>query len=564
MGEWLRIDPEYQGLLREAGLADLEALLAGGGGRRIRHSLRTNAYRVELREPGGGHRTLYVKAHREPWPRLRYLFRRSRPAREWRVLQGLRERGIPAARPVAVGERRRRGLPLGAVLVTEEVPGSTDLVKFVQAPGARPHTRERLREKRRCIEALARFTRRMHEAGYLSRDFHWRNILIVPGSPEPRFFIIDNPRGLFLPWGRLACWLGVRDLTALDRLAPHYLTRTDRLRFLKAYVGAARLRECRRLLERVLSRRRRLGHRGTLGSRPRPTSGGPLRVAQEGSRWLVLRERAGPTLSDLRALEPAALLEGRLGGRVVARHSRGTTLQLPGPPGLRLKRTVGGGGLRGWLRGLRSRGLHYGPCGREWRNLRTLAALGLTAPRWLAFAQERRGGVAVREALLLEEVAGATPLLRWLTGGATLGQRRAFLRELGRQVARAHAGRFSFGDFPPGSIWVRPRPPGAVGEGGSPEVPEPVFVEVARGRAGRRLRRRDVVRDLSRLAGSLDGLLSRTDALRFFLAYLGRRPAGAEDKGLARAVLNRYQKLLKGRPTEAHPEAELRRQGRER
>lgn len=548
MGQWLLIEPEYEDLLRKAGLADLDALLRGGGGRRLRHSLRSNVYRVQLPQAEG--RTLYIKSYREPWPRLRYLLRRSRAAKEWRVLRGLAGRGIPAARPVAVGERRRWGALLDAVLVTEEVPGTTDLETYAETFFARPPSRQRLQEKRRAVEALARFTRSMHRAGYLSRDFHWRNILIAADSGQPRFFVIDNPRGLFLPSGRLTRWLAAGDLAALDLPAPHYLTRTDRLRFLKVYAGAARLRDCRGLLERLL-RRERPRSRRRAAARPsaRTAPAGPLRVHRAGRSWLVFREQAEPTLHALGALEPTALLRNNPKGEEVARVGAVRTLRLPptqGRLGLRLKRAEGPRGLGGWLRRLAERGwgLGYGPCGREWRNLRALAALGLGVPRWLAFAQERRWGLPHREALLVEEVAGAKPLRRWLAEGAGPRQRRAFLRELGRGVARAHAGGFAFGGFSPEGIWVRSRSAGA-GADGSPEGgPEPVFVDPAGGRLRRRMRRRDRIRDLARLAHGLDGLFSRTDAMRFFRAYLGRRPT-AEDKTLARAVLSGYRKLQK-------------------
>ncbi len=543
MGDWLQIDPEYKQLFTRAGMDDLDALLAGGG-ERVRHSLHTNVYRVDLPAVGGGRRTFYVKVHRESWPNPRYLLRPSRPLREWRVLRRLRKRGISAARPVAVGERRRRGALLDAVLVTEEVRDGIDLLRFIPTFHQRPHTRQWLRRKRRYLSALARFTRAMHDVGYVSRDFHWRDILVVEGTEAPQFFLIDNPRGLFLPFSALARRLGVRDLATLDRRAPQYFTRTDRLRFLGAYAGTHRLHDCLGLLRRLRERRRPL----SLSAQGRGRPAGPLALVREDERWLVFREAARDVLVRLGMLEPAALLGGRFDGEEIGHDGRPYGLGAGDvAPGVWLKRMAWDRLLKDRVGGLLKYGLALGPCGREWQNLLALDALGLGAPRWLAFAQERASGLVRREALVLEVVGEGRPVAEWLQGSVGGAARRAFVRELGRQLARAHAGGFCFREFSRGDLWVRPcQPPGTLTDSDGPPPPafEPVFVDVCRGRRRRRLRRRDIVRDLARLAASLNGLFSATDALRFFHSYRGRR-ATPEDKALARAVLSEYQGLVR-------------------
>jgi len=556
VGEWLRIQSQYEELMTRAGLDDLDRLLAGAGGERVRHSLHTNVYRVNVPPAGGSGRAFYVKAHRESWPNPRYLLRPSRPLREWRVLQRLRQRGIPAARPVAVGERRRWGALLDAVLVTEEVDDSIDLARFIPTFHQRPHTRQWLRQKRRYLAALARFTRAMHDAGYVSRDSHWRNILIAEGHEKPqsglrpvRFFLIDNPRGIFLPWPAPARRLGVRDLAALDRRAPQYFTRTDRLRFLKTYVGAERVRACRRLLRR-LSERRARQHTSAVPAQEGQRAAGPLTLVRGDGRWLVFREAAREVLVRLGALEPAALLGGQFDGEEIGHDARRTVLRLGAGDAASvvwLKRMAWDRLLRDRVGGLLEYGLALGPCGREWQNLLALDGLGLTAPRWLAFAQERAGGLVRREALVLEAVTDGVPVEEWQPGAAGVRGRRAFARELGRQLALAHGGGFCFREFPRGGLWVRPsETPRTLtgGDGLSAPAFEPVFVDVCRARRRRRLRRQDIVRDLSRLAASLNGLFSATDALRFLQAYRGRR-ATPEDKALVRAVLAEYQGLVR-------------------
>jgi len=626
VGEWLRIEPEYVKVLSQLGLDSLEALLAGPG-TRVRHSLHTNTYRLELppgpsgslwtrteaeppvqgptsaagassgrpparcgREAELPAKALYVKTYREAWPNLKYLFRRSRALREWRVLRGLRRRGISAARPVVVGERRRSRALLDAVVVTEEVPASIDLERFSPEFSGRPRTPDWRRQKRMYVEALAHFTRAMHDAGYVSRDFHWRNILIAETERGPHFAIIDNPRGLLLPCAALARVLGVGDLAALDRGASACLRRTDRLRFLRAYAGRP-LRECRGLIQRIDRRRKPQVWRGegSSASRPHRAGGRPLlapaaevcpatkvppparvprepeaprpaveswRLVREGRCWAAFREGGGETPARPEMLTPEGLLHAR------AENS--------------------GGRFERWER--RSF-LHlypvYGPCGRHWQNLGALEGLGLTVPRWLAFAQERAWGLPRREVLVLAALDDVEPVERWLERLRAQRvpaerARRALAEALGREVARAHAGGFCWKRFTLQGLGVRSLAAGAgarIGLAGTRtdagEAPalEPVFLNVEAGVRRRRLSWRERAGDLVSLAACFSGQLAGgrlsagaggAEMLSFFRGYLGHKLTSV-DKARVREVVGRYlkverrsrQALLESRPRAA-------------
>ncbi|MCA9323089.1 MAG: hypothetical protein KDB53_20280, partial [Planctomycetes bacterium] len=73
-------------------------------------------------------------------------------------------------------------------------------------------------------------------------DLHFRNILLrYDATQEAQFTIIDCPKGrrpLLRPVFERA---RVHDLACLDKHASKWLTRTDRLRFLRAYLGQDRL-----------------------------------------------------------------------------------------------------------------------------------------------------------------------------------------------------------------------------------------------------------------------------------------------------------------------------------
>jgi len=69
--------------------------------------------------------TFYVKwhHHRGLADVLASVLRGTRAAREWRNLNMLRQRELPAIEPVAMGVRQRWGMPLESFLVTAGVAG---------------------------------------------------------------------------------------------------------------------------------------------------------------------------------------------------------------------------------------------------------------------------------------------------------------------------------------------------------------------------------------------------------------------------------------------------------
>ena len=88
----------------------------------------------------------------------------------------------------------------------------------------------------------------MHAAGWVDRGLHPRNVLVRWQGGAPAFVKVDSPRG-----GR---WRGTpaTDLAALDAVAAHAWSRTDRLRFLRAYAGVARCGAAERRLLRTVAR----------------------------------------------------------------------------------------------------------------------------------------------------------------------------------------------------------------------------------------------------------------------------------------------------------------------
>lgn len=160
----------------------------------------------------------------------RYLFtgsRRTRPAREIRLLEHLEQLDLPAPRPVAA-RYRRRGPVYRADILTERLPDTHMLSERLEQallPG------EDWRAIGSCI-------RRFHDAGVCHADLNAHNILLDGAG---RVFLIDFDRGRIRRPGRWRQANLQRLARSLDKLAatpPFHYTRDHWQALLSGY-GAA-------------------------------------------------------------------------------------------------------------------------------------------------------------------------------------------------------------------------------------------------------------------------------------------------------------------------------------
>jgi hypothetical protein len=168
--------------------------------------------------------------------RLRHLFRPSRSMRGWRTGYALLNRDIPAARPLAVLERRVGPLVLDSVLLTEALPGAVDLEAYLRREFEGRSPASWWRQKREVGNLLVECVRQLADRGFIHRDCKAQNVLVV-AQPQLRMLWVDMD-GL----KRVSCPSPAQQLRALMRLHVSLLdvpglTRTDRARFLKAYLA---------------------------------------------------------------------------------------------------------------------------------------------------------------------------------------------------------------------------------------------------------------------------------------------------------------------------------------
>lgn len=141
--------------------------------------------------------------------------------------------GINAARVVVYGEEYFLGKTIRGILITEGIGDVTDLAVIAKNT---PEKFENTMWRNTVISQLANIVAKLHYEWFCHNDLHWRNILIQETAEDsiPKIFLIDCPSGKQLFWPLLHR-RQLKDLVSLDKLAPNYLTRTQRLRFFMEY-----------------------------------------------------------------------------------------------------------------------------------------------------------------------------------------------------------------------------------------------------------------------------------------------------------------------------------------
>lgn len=255
------IEPRTWALLERHGLAGFEALwdlqaewFEPPNQRRGGWS---GVARLELQGPDGSSEALFLKRQEHHTRRsLRHPFGEPTFAAEIRNILLARDAGVPTLEPVYFGQRRER-----AILVTRELRGYASLYQHMQEWRERDWAQS-IEQRRALIPEVAEVVRRLHADRLVHNALHPKHIFVrfpEQGSPEVRLIDMEKMRRIWLP-GMAAR----RDLDSLNRRSPWW-SRTDRLRFLRAYFGVSRLSAGQRRCWRWLTGRRAEFLKGTEG-----------------------------------------------------------------------------------------------------------------------------------------------------------------------------------------------------------------------------------------------------------------------------------------------------------
>ena len=254
----------YRTLLTQNGLADFNSLMYYRQGEVIKASSgERSTVKLQL-SSGEGAVGAYLKRYQGCGlkARARCLLRCSLPRTaldEWNAILSFHRLGIPTMIPLAVGVNNHPVFKKESFLLTREVEGAERLDRYLLRHFSPPLREGERREKRRLLEALAHLVRQMHHAGCNHRDLYLCHVLVRrDASFNWHIYLadlhrVDQRRHLRLRWK-------VKDLAALNYSAEASpLTRTDRLRFIKDYLGEEKLTApLRALIKKVIRKSARI------------------------------------------------------------------------------------------------------------------------------------------------------------------------------------------------------------------------------------------------------------------------------------------------------------------
>lgn len=194
-----------------------------------------------------------------PGSRMRYWCRPSRAACEVYGYRELSRLSVETLEVLAFGEERQFGALYAAYIVTKGIENSIDISKYARETWYQMPKAKRQKVYLDIREQLIGDLKRLHAARFFHRDLHWRNLLITTEGQAYKIIWIDCPRAAY----HRISWRHARmvDLSYLARLALSYLTRSERYRALRHYLGAnAHKREVSRLFCQIEAHHRRSRH----------------------------------------------------------------------------------------------------------------------------------------------------------------------------------------------------------------------------------------------------------------------------------------------------------------
>lgn len=218
-------------------LENPDAVFTRPGTRLLKQCVGSTVAELEVPTPDGPRTVILKRVNvRSGFDALKNAFRSSSVRRSWLLGHGLCERWLPTPRPLAMLHKYRgRLLPAEGYLLTEQVPHALGLPEAVSA------CRDP-RVLRTWAERLARVVRTMHDRGVSHRDLKAPNVMLAHAAREPMSAVpvLIDLVGVRAGAGAVPFARCAKELARLNAsfLAVPHVTRTERLRFLRAYLSA--------------------------------------------------------------------------------------------------------------------------------------------------------------------------------------------------------------------------------------------------------------------------------------------------------------------------------------
>lgn len=257
--EKIRINPEYDALIRKVGLDTMAGVFATDLGVVISHEKRSDVLRLEI-DHEGVKRVFFLK---RLWSReVRRICKRagrgdllgpSSVRSEYEKIEKLGEFGLRAPKLVAHGTQRFCCGVVNSFIMTEGIPNAMGVDFLVGTWMEQQPEAQRAKLKTELYEEVARCLKIMHANGFEHHDLFLRNMM-VSGQDMSALYILDCPCAFIWP-----SWImrmrRVHDLATLDAASTVILSPQQRLRFMYIYLGRNRLKKQDKALIRKVVKR---------------------------------------------------------------------------------------------------------------------------------------------------------------------------------------------------------------------------------------------------------------------------------------------------------------------
>jgi len=167
----------------------------------------------------------------------------------------LLQEGYATASPIAAVEHRCRGVLIKSFYLSEEIEGAKTATDYWRESVLSLKGIEGRLKRRAVLRALAQLFRSLHERRIYHNDLKASNILALDNkgpTTDGIFSVIDLQ-------GVRKCYVlsrrrRIKNLAQINRTLGNHLTRTEKLSFIKAYVGVhfAAQRKTRHLIQDIL------------------------------------------------------------------------------------------------------------------------------------------------------------------------------------------------------------------------------------------------------------------------------------------------------------------------
>jgi tRNA A-37 threonylcarbamoyl transferase component Bud32 len=163
---------------------------------------------------------------------VKNIIRGSAGRKAWVAGNGLKVYGFNTPLPLALIEKKISGVTTGSYLIMEEVKDSLEMDRYILK---NLNSRIDLKKKRVFINNLANTLGKMHKHNIFHHDLKTCNIMVKENGKSFDFTFLDFDKVSFRE--EITVRKRVKNLTQINLSTPRLFTLTDRLRFLKEYLG---------------------------------------------------------------------------------------------------------------------------------------------------------------------------------------------------------------------------------------------------------------------------------------------------------------------------------------